>query len=235
MADRTPTLADLRKYSVNRPGEAEVIRQTLYDTIVYPTAGATQIQFFALPIGQGLSAAPGNAGNAKTRADTNMELAGQLPNPKNALIESIEIDFQPGSSAAANTFALQNPVTFAVAAAVTVTSGIADVNAFYNTGFLILFIGSKEYLVEGPMGRFPPKVHREIDITTASNSATVGEIFVGLEKAVGRPYYLEPPVVLASTQNFNVTLNWPVAVATPSGFNGAVKVILDGYLFRNSQ
>lgn len=231
----TPTMADFAKFSVNRANAQEVIRQSLYDTLLYPTAGQTQLQFFALPLGQGLSAAPGNANNPKTRADTNMELAGQLPNPKALLVESIEVDFQPGSVATAYTFALQSPIVFAVAAAATVTAGMQDVNAFYNTGFLVLFIGSKEYLVEGPMGRFPPKCHREIDTSVVSNSATVGEVIVGIEKAVGRPYYLEPPVLLAPTQNFNVTLNWPVAVATPSGFNGAVKVILDGYLGRLSQ
>jgi hypothetical protein len=40
---------------------------------------------------------------------------------------------------------------------------------------------------------------------------------------------------LETGQNFSVQLVWPVAVATPSGFNAQVRVTLDGYLFRASQ
>ena len=46
---------------------------------------------------------------------------------------------------------------------------------------------------------------------------------------------MEPPVSLFSGQNFTVSLNWPAVVATPSGFNARLGVILDGYQFRNSQ
>jgi hypothetical protein len=38
-----------------------------------------------------------------------------------------------------------------------------------------------------------------------------------------------------ATQNFNITQNWPAALATPSGFNGRVGIKLDGLLYRNSQ
>jgi hypothetical protein len=63
----------------------------------------------------------------------------------------------------------------------------------------------------------------------------VGEVLVADLNAKGRPYYVEPSIFLISTQNFSVTINFPVAVATPSGFNGRVGIILDGYLYRNSQ
>jgi hypothetical protein len=41
--------------------------------------------------------------------------------------------------------------------------------------------------------------------------------------------------MLAPTQNFNVTLNFPTAVATPSGQNARIGVVLDGLLYRLSQ
>lgn len=235
MSKPIPSRADLQRYSVNRKGEQEVTRQTLYDTQLYATAGMAQLQFFTLPQGQGLSAAPGNANNPKGLADTNMELAGQLPSPKAMIVESIEVDFTPGGSATANTFTIRPPMIFVAVAAQTVNDASSDVNAFYKSGFLKFFIGSKDYLIEGPLGRFPPKTRLEGDFAVASNSATTGEINIAIVKAGGRPYYLEPPVSLFHSQNWNVTLNWPIAVATPSSFNGRVQVILDGYLFRDSQ
>lgn len=234
MQANIPTVDDLNRLGLTNEN-VETIRQSLYDTLVVPLLGANQLTYFANPIGQGLSAAPGNALAPKSKADTNMTLAGQLPAGQAYLIESIEVDFQPGSSAVANTFALQSPVTFAVAAAATVTSGVDDVNAFYNTGFLVLSIMSKDYLTEGPLGRFPPKAHREIDSAINGNSATVGTSLVALNKAVGRPYYMEVPLPLKAGQNFAATLNWPALVPLPTGKNGAARVILDGFIYRQSQ
>ena len=62
----------------------DVIVEPLYDTVLYPAAGATLMSYFILPLGQGNTsfqtavALPGLAGLAKTKADTNMQLAGQL-------------------------------------------------------------------------------------------------------------------------------------------------------------
>ena len=230
-----PSLADARKYLVNRPGEYEGIRQSLYDFQIYPTAGNTRLQFFQLPQGQGLSSAQGNANNAKTLADTNMESAGSLPAPKQFLLKSIEVVFYPGSVSTANTFTPVGPQSFTVAAAATIQNGVHDQTVFRQNGVLRLFIGSKDYLIEAPLIRFPTKVNLEGDFAVASNSATVGEVLVADLNAKGRPYNVEPPVFLISTQNFSVNIEFPVAVATPSGFNGRVGVILDGYLYRNSQ
>ncbi len=223
------------KYAVNRLDAAEGIRQSLYDFQLYPTAGATQFTFFQLPQGQGLSSHQGNAGNVKGLWDTNMESAGQLPNPKRYLMESIEIVFEPGSVSTANTFTSISPIAFATAAAPAVGAHITDVNLLRQTGYLALFIGSKFYLQEAPIGRFPPKARAEFTGGVASNSATLGEVIVGNVKWDGRPYFLEPAIFLESTQNFSVQINFPNAIATPSGFNARIGVIIDGYLYRNSQ
>jgi len=233
----TPTLADLQRYRVNRAGEPEVVRQSLYDFQVYPTAGSTQLTFFSQPIGQGKTSSSGvTAGTVKTKADTNMELAGQLPRFKNQLVECIEVFFAAGSVSTADTFTLANLSAFNATAAATVGGGqLNDVNAIAVTGSLQLFIGSKVYLEEAPLGRFPPKTRIEVDAAVTSNSATTGEVALTHAYMAGRPYYLEPPVVLTDSQNFNVQLNFPAAVATPSGFNGRIGVVLDGYLFRAAQ
>jgi hypothetical protein len=57
----------------------DVIVEPLYDTVLYPAAGAALLSFFILPLGQGVSVFQTPAGVvAKTYADTNMQLAGQL-------------------------------------------------------------------------------------------------------------------------------------------------------------
>lgn len=233
--DRDYQLADLDKYDVNAPGAIEKVRARLYDYLVYPTAGATQFTFFANPVGQGLSSSPGNANAAKTLADTNMQLAGQLPAPQAMIVESIEVIFFPGKVSTANTFTPQEPAEFGGNAANTVDAGISDVNAIGVGGFLNFYIGSKSYLTDAPIGCFPPKTALNLDAAIAAVSGANGAVTIGAARWTGRPYYLEPPITLRATQNFNVTLNWPVAIATPSGFNGRIGVILDGVLFRKAQ
>lgn len=230
-----PTLQQLRNYSVNRAG-AEGIRQSLFDYQLYAQAGVTQMNFFALPQGQGVTSAIGAVvGTGKTIADTNMEAGGMLPAGKSFLITSIEVPFYAGSVATANTYTMAPPIVFASVAALTIGNQVNDVSQFYQSGSLKLFIGSKTYLEEAPLMRFPPKTQFTVDAAIASNSATVGEVGAVSAKISGRPYMVEPPVYLENNQNFVVQLNWPAAAALSSGFNGRVGVILDGYLYRNSQ
>lgn len=230
-----PTLAQLSRYKVNRQG-AEGIRQSLFDHLLYPAAGQNQLNFFATPQGQGLATALGAVvGSTKTIGDTNMDNAGMLPAGKSFLITSIEVPFYAGLSAAASTFTPAVPSVFAAAAAAAVAAQVNDVASFYLSGSLKLFIGSKTYLEEAPLLRFPPKTQLTLDAAVASNSATVGEVAAVSTKISGRPYMVEPPIYLENNQNFVVQINWPAAVATPSGFNARVGVVLDGYLYRNSQ
>jgi len=46
---------------------------------------------------------------------------------------------------------------------------------------------------------------------------------------------MDPPVRLAPQQNFNVTLNWPAAVALPSTVAGRIGIVLDGLPYRLSR
>ena len=231
-----PTLADLAKYAVNRPGQAEVVRQSLYDFLLYPEAGINQLVFFSTPAGQGVSSAPGAVvGSQKTQADTNMTNAGLLPAPQQFLIQSIELKFYPGSSVAANTFVPAKMDQFNAVAAASLNKSADDVMAFSSSGWLQLFIGSKAYLQEAPLGRFPPKTNLSLQSAVANNSATTSEVEVMNAVLSGRPYMLDPPLALVNNQNFQVSLNWPGAVALPSGFNGRIGVVLDGWLYRNSQ
>ena len=234
-----PSLSEAAaRFAVNRPNQFEGVRQSLYDFQIYGFAGATQFTFFALPQGQGLSSHTANAGNTKGLWDTNMETAGSLPNPKAYLAESIEIIVEPGSVATASTFTAQVVFSFVAVPTnqVPISGGaLNDKNLLRQVGELKFFIGSKAYLDEAPLGRFPPKTRYDMDVAVASNSATTGSLAAAQGNWDGRPYYLNPPVFLAPTQNFAVTLNFPVAIALPSGFNARVGIVLDGFLYRQSQ
>ena len=215
MATKIPTLDQLQQYDVNRRGEYEGIRQTLYDSATYATAGQTQLQFFQIPQGQ----------SSKTIADTNMKAAGQLPQPQHFLVESIEIHVFPGV----------NPV-ITDEVAVAESEFTNDMYTLAKSGSLDFFIGSKSYLEEAPIGRFPPKTKMEPHFGVHFETATAEQV-ISMDYAawVGRPYYLDPPVLLVPNQNWNVNLNWPTAVATPSGEDARIVIILDGILYRQSQ
>lgn len=230
------SIADFTANRVTNPGQSEIIRQRLYDYQLYATAGTTSQLFFQSAIGQGVTSAIGaTVGTPKTLWDTNMELGGQLPSGKSFLVESIEVLFTPGTVATANTYTQAGFVAFAAVAAATVANWVNDVNTFYQSGMLELNVLSKNYLRETPLIAFPPKAHLDLSSAVATNSATTAQVAQAFSRAGGRPYYLEPRVTLQPAVNFDVTLRWPAAVATPSGFNGRVGVILDGYQLRASQ
>jgi len=232
--DFVPTAADFNSRRVTNPSQSEVVRQRFFDYQLYATAGVSQLTFFSSPVGQGLTTAVGaTAGTAKTLWDTNLELPNTLPSGKAFMIESIEVIFFPGSVSTANTYTLVSPITYNATPAAAVAAQLADVNSFYQSGLLELNILSKNYLRETPLIAFPPKANFNLDVAfsgsgTAENGAVNGRIS-------GRPYYISPEIALQPAVNFEVVLKWPAAVATPSGFNARVGVILDGYFMRASQ
>ncbi len=211
-----PSIQDLEKYNVNRSGEFEAVRQSLYDFTTYAQAGQTSLTFFQTPIGQ----------SSKTLADTNMELAGQLPNPKMQLVQSIEMLFFPSVLPSQGPIADTNSVF------------LNDTYKVSKSGWLEFFIGSKSYLREAPIGRFPPKTKLDGFASVATN-LTIGAATQSRDTYAvlsGRPYMVDPWILLKPTQNFNITLNWPTAVALDATDTAArVGIVLDGILYRNSQ
>ena len=209
-----PNVRALQKFDVNRRGEVEAVRQSLYDFQTYATAGQTQLLFFQVPQGQG----------GKTRDDTNMEIAGSLPRPKEFLVESIEVYLFPGVDIG----------QFGAQAASEFSNDLYDVG---QSGFLDFFIGSKSYLTEAPLMRLPPKTRLAGESAYADVSTAGANLQIRYDYAswAGRPYHLDPEIRLIHTQNFNVSLNWAVAVPLPSGVDARVGVILDGILYRLSQ
>lgn len=209
-----PNIDALQLYNVNRAGQPEVIWQPLYDYQAYAMAGATQMTFFQTSVGQ--------AGT--TYGDTNMSVGGQLPRPQEFLITGVQVYFKPG-----------NAVNRAGLAVAVVPENWNDINdVIFGESFLKLFIGSKDYLIDGPVGKFPPVFG--IGGTAAymgqTTTVDVSGRFTDYAKAAGR-YYSITPVKIPASQNFNVSLNWPTAIA--ASVAGTIGVILDGFLYRLSQ
>jgi hypothetical protein len=230
------TAKDFATHRVTNHAQSEIIRNTLYDSLIYVAAGTTSLSFFQTPVGQGLTSSIGTsvATNTKFYTDTNMELAGQLPSGKQFLAESIEVLFLAGSVSTANTYTQAALSVFNAANSATLTAALNDINAFYQSGWLEFNILSKNYLREQMM-KFPPKAMLQVDAAMATTSATAGEVAAINAKVVGRPYYLDPKVTLMPAMNFDVTLRWPGLVPTPSTFNGRVVVTIDGAFMRASQ
>lgn len=234
--DRIPTAADFQAARVTNQGQAEVIRQSLYDSLLLPGAGITSLTFFQTPVGQGITSALGaTATTVKSLFDTNMALGGQLPSGLSQMVESIEVAFYPGSVSTANTFTIDTLSFFLAVASAVPTAQADDAWAFYQSGLLEFNVLQKNYLREAPIMRFPPKCGIELSGAIASNSATTSEVGFVNARATGRAYYLEPPISLQPATNFEITLRWPGLVPLISGFNARVQVILDGYAMRASQ
>ncbi len=218
-----PSMSELARYDVNRVGMYEVIREPLYDFQNYAAAGQLQLNFFQVQQGSG----------GKTIEDTNMELAGALPRPKNFLVESIEIHLFPGDL----------PVTEDNTSDTDfVGSDFAnDVYTILKLGSLKFFIGSKTYVEQGALIRFPPKSRLDVSFgymgqvkqTSAADEVTA--VMGDYAAAVGRPFFVAPRIRLISQQNFKVELNYSAVQATPSSTIARIGVVLDGLLYRESQ
>lgn len=208
-----PQLSELAQYNVNRPNDVEGLKWNLYDSLAYAAAGQSQLQFFQTPQGQG----------GKTLADTNMTSAGQLASPQSFLIQTIELFFFPGE-------------VISTYGAATASTFVNDTYKFFSSkAWLELYIGSKAYLDEAPLMKFPPRNGLSgfaggSDTTTAAAS---GQTLTAYASGGGPIFEVNPPLLLVPTQNFKITLNWPALVTVTNA--AVVYVNMGGVLYRNSQ
>jgi hypothetical protein len=204
------TMKNPVNYVVNLPNK-ESVRSSLYDFQTYNAAGHSELTFFQVPKGA----------NGKTLEDTNIDQAGSLPAGKTFVIETVELYFFSGSPVSSSLAADNN------------AHQADDLYQFISHGYLDLFIGSKSYLTEAPLGRFPASTGLRVEGGIATGAATVGKNEYAT--STGLIYRVEPNITLVSTQNFNVSLNWRTPIAMPSGLNARVGVVMRGLLQRNSQ
>lgn len=205
-----PSPGALDKFAVNSSQGMDVVWEPLYDYQTYAQAGQTSLAFFQVPIGQG----------GKTLADTNIQSAGQLPAPQKFIVESIQVDFYPGGDVNGTTVDGS-------------TVNWDDVYTVLKSGWLDFTVGNKSRLQQAPIGSFPP-AYRAAGGAALTGAASVANTITSVDYAsfAGREFSIIP-VTLPANQNFNVTLNWPTAVAINNDARIGVK--LNGTLFRSVQ
>lgn len=239
-----PDLAQFLESFVVAPGQnVEMIDQPLYDRLQYPTAGGNLFQFFATGVGSGLSSeTTGGAAVSKSFADTNLQgTGGQLPAPMAFWAKNIQMDFDPGSVSTASTYTNLVPTLYNATGAATVQAGANDKQVVLNAGYLSLDVGEKNYHRGAPLRMFPPEANFRVDAAIASAGTNAQPNMAGIELlrsegVAGHPLRtLVPGVGLPTSMNFAVKAIYPIAVATPSGFNGRLQCRLGGWLLRAIQ
>lgn len=218
------TKANLAQHRVTVPGVNDEIYAPLYDFANYVAAGQTSLNFFSLPIGQGVTTAPGAAGT-KTEADTNLTNGNILPRDNSFYCTGIEVVLFPGVSPGAGGVADATAGQF-----------VNDVYAIGKSGFLKLRIGGRDYIVDGPLMVFPSTQGLGVAAAVATNLTAGAATFAQINYArfVGQAYTMVPLWILPN-QNFSVQMIWPAAVATPSTQIARIGVRLRGRFTRSAQ
>lgn len=193
----------------------DVIVEPRYDTQTILAAGALSLTYFQVPIGQGATNF-GAATVAKQLADTNMDLAGQLPAGYNFRVLGFRA--QPA-------FTLSDP----------------DARNWSAGGLFTFTIASKPYLRVPldtvPAGCGPTGGGAATTVAATSfRSSSHGVPHISNAYTIGKK-----PLELSQSQNFSVILTWvtlqPVtSVVTGQAAAGLpVRVYLDGFLYRPVQ
>lgn len=214
---------DLANHQVYQPGRDEIYAP-LYDSVVYPLAGTTQLNFFSTPIGQGTTSAPGATGT-KTEADTNMRNAGMLTKGQAFFCTGIELVPIPGV----------NP-GFGATADASIGRFINDIYAVGKAGWLKMVVMDRTYILDGPLWNFPT-TQRIVGLSAVATNMTTGAATAGeIDYATwgGMPYQLVP-LYITENMGFSVQLNFPAAVATVSTQNMRLFCRLRGRFIRNVQ
>lgn len=153
----------------------EILTQPLYDSSDVAAATVGDVRFFNNTIA--------TVGLLRS----NMELAGQLPAPRQLLIQQVSVI--PWASQAV------------AAASVSVADDVALIAAQTT---IVLTVSDKPYL-RGPSLLFPGGVGIETADVTQGHS--------GLASPMARFNLMRPGQLLKPNENFNVVLNIPVAIA----------------------
>lgn len=205
MPDFSAFQNELRNYN-------EVIRWPLYSYKAYPAAGATQLTFFDQSEG---TATLG-------RADTNMQVPGQLPGNQMQVAHSLRI------------------FTFPAAADVDVIGVVGGTAALEWYRLLVtgswaeVTISDKLYLVAAPLTLLPAGAGvgtfvNNPGIALANNFAHVNNGHPSNEAI----YRLDPPLGILPTRTFLVTLNWRALQTVTTA--GRIGCVLDGWRLRAVQ
>lgn len=221
-----PDISIFQKYGVNVQGVTDVIWQPLYDHLSYPAAGVSSLEFFQVQKGQGTTTAPGATG-AKSLSDTNMTLAGQLPQPQSHLTLGISFRFYPGvtpgEGGLANTAGI--PGKF-----------VNDVWSVFKAGAVEFIVGEKPRVQEAPLGKMGSNVSLGGFAALSDQTTAAATSFSQVDYAYIRtPIYRIAASAIPWGQNFIVRVSFPALVTLASGQAARIGCDLHGWLARAAQ
>lgn len=183
----------------------EVIPAILYDTQTYVDNTTVILPFFtSVPANESIS---------------NVNPPSVLPNPESFLIKNIY-------------WMVTNELeTIDQGAAGALPSQFDDIILLANTGILKLIIGDKPY-GPWPLYRLPCSTFPKAALAAAG--AEAANLVTAYGNTDGPLYPVLPPLLIAPTQKFKVSLEWP-AGAVNLAANRSIKVGLDGQKSRGIQ
>lgn len=188
----------------------DVIVEPRYDSAIYPAAGVGLLTFFANPIGQGVGIFQVGAGAApKTLADTNMDLAGQLPGGYNFKLLGFRVMYGWNMST-------------------------QDMQILLNAGVFTFTVGSKPFLRTAlrniPAGNGPVGTAATINTNgwpMLSNSYSIAKKPIDLLQTQNFQATITFPGVAA--------VSTTVGALTQQAAGLPITVMLDGFLYRPVQ
>lgn len=195
-------------------GLRDVIVQPQYDTAVVVT-GTQILNFFQNPVGQGVGAF-GAAGAAKTYADTNLDLPGQLPAGYSFRIMGFRLAFP------------WNVI-------------LADAQTVLNGAVFSFIVGAKPFLTV-PARTIPAGNGLFGQGGIAAAAAAVAPVLVNGWPSMQNAFAITTKSLdIKATENFKITLSWPGVTPTiaQTGFIPTpglpLTTYLDGFLYRPVQ
>lgn len=189
--------------ALSRPapaGYVRALRNPLYDSDDLLAAATTQVRLFQVPLGQNDA-----SGNAKTEAETNLTIGGQLANPQ--MFDLFGFQFE-----------VQNDVV------------LADAFLIYTSGVFEFSFGTQRIWLQVPITRVPagPGLTGIGSAAAATESVTWGwpsvKEYYPFVKPNGRPYRIK------ATETFQIRIFWPAGAITPSAVT-QIRTFLVGILY----
>lgn len=214
------TLALLQaKFGTQQPGNIQIRRNEFYSTVDYPSAGASQLNFFGSAIG--------NSG--QTYQDTNLPVAGSF-GTSSFLLKSINI---------AVVIPLNKDASY-VGTDATMVAG-EFLNGFVQAGVFELNVNAKNYvLLPLPLLYAPPADGRGALYGAGLASTSFVVNTPNVQQCRRYNLYLnDPELFIEAQQNFSATISYPSGAvpltATANSLAYQIKISLSGVEFRPAQ
>lgn len=206
----------------------------VFDTIVLPAAGFTELNMFTQPQGQGQTAFDGAVAAAKSFWDTSLTQAGMLPSGKKVTVYGLAFLYEAGTTP--NTAAgfkgalpIQSIVdTNPTPTGVNIPLPANEVIRALRNLHAQFVIGDK-VVCEGRLSRFPMPTDCRVDSSLATSSSITGLRSTHNVVTEGDVWdFGEGGLPIDPTVNFSVRIKSPVALPTLTGQNARLTCYLLG-------